>query len=404
MDRDQLERYRDIYAKDLFGSVLPFWVNNGFDRVNGGIDTCLDREGKVFSAEKSVWMQGRGGWLFARVCNVFGRDEQYQAMARNALDFIKDHCIDPVDGRLYFQVLSDGTPLRKRRYVFSEYFYIMANAEYYGLTKEMRYLEEARKYHSLVTEIWKDPSDDPFKITPKFLPGAPAMRSLCNDMMLMAVTMTLRANDPANRELYLELERRLLNGIVRYQFNEEFGTLLESVGAHGEYIGELSAGRAVSPGHCLEAVWYMLKEMEDLREPALVGRIEKIYEGAFKYGKDEKYGGLLYMVDVAGYPVQAYENDMKLWWVHTEAIIAAIKLYRTTRKEQYWNDFVTLTEYAFSHFRDEKYGEWYGYLRRDGSPTEPVCKGNIFKGPFHVPRMYCEVLTELDELEKQTEV
>ena len=34
-----------------------------------------------------------------------------------------------------------------------------------------------------------------------------------------------------------------------------------------------------------------------------------------------------------------------------------------------------------------EYGEWFGYLRRDGKPTMPPCKGSTFKGPFHVLRM-----------------
>jgi N-acylglucosamine 2-epimerase len=35
---------------------------------------------------------------------------------------------------------------------------------------------------------------------------------------------------------------------------------------------------------------------------------------------------------------------------------------------------------------DRKYGEWYGYLHRDGTVAQPA-KGNLFKGPFHIPRM-----------------
>lgn len=400
MDRLVLERYQEIFRKDLFDMVLPFWESKGADPQYGGINTCLDREGNVFSAEKSVWMQGRGGWMFAHICNVFGADDQLREAARSAIAFTKEYCVDPSDGRLYFVVGSDGTPIRKRRYVFSEYFYIMANAEYYGLTKEKGYLEEARKYHGLVVRIWEDPANDPFKITPKFLPSAPAMRGLCNDLVLMLVTRTLRVNDPENQQAYLALERRLLDGILRYQYNEEFGTLMESVGPNGEYIGNLSGGRVINPGHCLESAWYLLREAEELQNESLIERIEKIYQGAFRHGWDKKYGGLLYFVDAGGYPPQAYEHDMKLWWVHTEAVIAAIKLYRVTRKQQYWDDFVMLTEYCFSHFRDAEYGEWYGYLHRDGTPTEPVCKGNVFKGPFHVPRMYCEVLTELNRLLK----
>ena len=134
--------------------------------------------------------------------------------------------------------------------------------------------------------------------------------------------------------------------------------------------------------------------------PELIPFVEKVYEGAMRHGWDKEFGGLLYFVDVEGYPPQAYEHDMKLWWVHTEALIAAIKLYRVTGKERYFEDFKMLMEYCFAHFNDEEYGEWYGYLRRDGAPTEPRAKGNVFKGPFHVPRMYCEVIRELEKLEQ----
>mgnify|MGYP002508174424 CR=1 FL=1 len=37
-----------------------------------------------------------------------------------------------------------------------------------------------------------------------------------------------------------------------------------------------------------------------------------------------------------------------------------------------------------AHFADPEYGEWYGYLRRDGLPTQPSTKGSTFKGPFHL--------------------
>jgi N-acylglucosamine 2-epimerase len=385
------------YESDLFDTVLPFWVIHGFDRKYGGINTCLDRRGTVFSAEKSVWMQGRGGWLFSHVCNAFGLDE-YREIAESAIEFTKKHCIDPDDGRLYFVVGADGTPVRKRRYVFSEYFYIMANAEYYGFSHEPKYLEEARKYHNLVYKIWKDPASDPFKITPKFLPGAPAMRGLGNDLVLLLVTRTLRINDPENQAEYKDLERRLVGSILRYHYNDDLGTLLESTGPNGEYLSNLSGGRVVNPGHCLECAWYLLREAEELQDSSWVEAVKNIYDGAFRYGWDEKFDGLLYFVDTEAYPPQAYEHDMKLWWVHAEAVIAAIKLYRMTGQEKYWDDFVRLNEYVNKFFRDDEFGEWYGYLRRDGNATEPVCKGNVFKGPFHVPRMYSEVLSELNKL------
>ena len=398
MDRASVSHYQEVFRKDLFNTVLPFWADKGTDAQYGGIITCLDRKGNVYSAEKSVWMQGRGGWMYSSICNRFGIDKRYQSFAQSAIDFIKMHCIDPIDGRLYFLVGADGTPFRKRRYVFSEYFYIMANAEYFTLSHDDKYLQEARKYHSLVVSIWKDSQKDPYKVTPKYLPTAPRMRGLANELMLMAVTRTLRINDPENQEEYSQLERHLLSGLLKYSYIERFGVLLENVGINGEYMGEISSGRTINPGHCLEGVWYFLQEIEELNEPSLLKQVEGIYKNAFKFGWDDQYGGLLYLVDAENFPPQAYEHDMKLWWVHAEAIISAIKLYRITKKEEYWKDFVLLTDYSFKHFRDEEYGEWFGYLRRDGLPTEPSCKGSIFKGPFHVPRMYSEVLAELERI------
>jgi N-acylglucosamine 2-epimerase len=41
-------------------------------------------------------------------------------------------------------------------------------------------------------------------------------------------------------------------------------------------------------------------------------------------------------------------------------------------------------------FADPVHGEWFGYAHRDGRISTRL-KGNLWKGPFHLPRMqwYC---------------
>ena len=51
----------------------------------------------------------------------------------------------------------------------------------------------------------------------------------------------------------------------------------------------------------------------------------------------------------------------------------------------------------FKHFKDTEYGEWYGYLRRDGMVSTDL-KGNIFKGPFHIPRCEIQNILTIKEL------
>ena len=77
---------------------------------------------------------------------------------------------------------------------------------------------------------------------------------------------------------------------------------------------------------------------------------------------------------------------MKFWWPQCEAIIATAYAYRLTgdRKYQRWHRLAAT--WAWKHLKDRKYPEWFGYLHRDGTVAQPA-KGNLFKGPFHIPRM-----------------
>lgn len=112
-------------------------------------------------------------------------------------------------------------------------------------------------------------------------------------------------------------------------------------------------------------------------------------------GWDEKYGGLFYFRDVYNKPVQEYWQDMKFWWPHNEAIIATLLAYIMTNDEKYAHWHQMVHDYSYGHFHDKKYGEWFGYLHRDGTLAQ-TAKGNLFKGPFHLPRQewYCMKLLE----------
>ena len=134
MDKTKLNEARQWIREEL-DRCQRFWLDNGMDEVNGGVYTCLDREGKLYSTDKSVWMQGRCGWIFAWLCHLYGVREEWLAASKSCLDFMEKCCLNREAGdRMYFTVTADGKPLRQRRYYFSEAFYAMANAEYYGVT------------------------------------------------------------------------------------------------------------------------------------------------------------------------------------------------------------------------------------------------------------------------------
>ena len=393
MDRKKLADSRAWIQEEL-ERCISFWLGNGMDREHGGVYTCLDRSGRIYSTDKSVWMQGRCGWIFAWLCHLYGTKPEWLEASKSCLDFMEKYCINPeADGRMYFTVTADGKPLRQRRYYFSEAFYAIANAEYYGVTGDRICLERARRAYDLYWDLWHG-MPDPTGMGPKTIPETRRGRSFGLPMIFLNVSSILLRVDPENRALYEARAQSCVDDIFRYHVHPELQCVLENVGPDGEANLDYTDGRIVNPGHDIEGVWFLLEHARRTGQPELVTKAEEIFRWAITRGWDEEYGGLLYFVDALGLPPEAYEHDMKLWWPHDEILISSLMLYRDTGKEKYLDWFYKTLDYCKEHFSDPAYGEWYGYLRRDGLPTMPSTKGSTFKGPFHLPRMLtmCDVL------------
>ena len=332
-------------------------------------------------------MQGRCAWTFSFLCARYGKREEWMAAARSCLDFMEAYCLnEKAGGRMYFTVTEDGKPLRQRRYFYSETFYSMANAEYYGLTGERVYLERARRAYETYFDLWQGNIKDPTGLGPKGIPETRTGRAFGLPMIYLNMTSILLRVDPEREALYLERAKLCVEDIFHYHVHPELKCTLENAGPDGEARLGFIEGRIVNPGHDIEGVWFMLEHAKRTGDAALIEKCETVYRFAMDAGWDKEYGGLLYFVDALGLPPEAYEHDMKLWWPHNEILITSLMLYRDTGKEEYLDDFYKTLEWCKTYFADPEYGEWYGYLRRDGKPTEPSTKGSTFKGPFHLPR------------------
>ena len=375
------------WVKAELDSCLDFWLKNGQDKDFGGVLTCLDREGKVYSTDKSVWMQGRCAWTFSKLCNVYGERPEWKAFAKSCLDFMEAHCINQdLGGRMYFQVTREGKPLRQRRYSFSEAFYAMANAEYYKLTGENRYMEHALRAYDLIWQM-NQGGPDPTGFGPKVNADTRPLRGLAGPMIYLNLTAVLREADPGRDALYRERAARCVDDIMRYHRKKDRKMTLETVGPNGEYDPQVGMYRTLNPGHAIECSWFLMEEAQAQQNSALHAESEAIMMDALTAGWDPAFGGLLYFLDAEGLPPESYEHDMKLWWPHNEALIGTLMAYKNTGKQEYLDWFLKVWDYTRSVFPDPEYGEWYGYLRRDGKPTQPAAKGSTFKGPFHLPRM-----------------
>lgn len=375
--QNYLNYWADLYKTDLTEDIMPFWLRNGLDRVNGGVYTCLDRDGSLMDTTKSVWFQGRFAFICAYAYNTVEQRPEWLEAARLTLDFIEQHCFD-TDGRMFFEVMADGTPLRKRRYIFSESFAAIAMAEYARATGDKSYAEKALALFKTMRRFLNTPG----LLEPKYLPTLQAQgHSITMIMINVASRIKMVAEDT-------ELDEQItasVAAIEQYFIHPEFKALLEMVGPQGEFIDTCN-GRVINPGHCIETSWFLLDVAEARHDDHLRQLALQILDWSWDWGWDKEFGGIINFRDCRNLPSQDYSQDMKFWWPQTEAIIANLYAYKLTGDEKYLKRHRQISEWTYAHFPDRQYGEWFGYLHRDGSVAQPA-KGNIFKGPFHIPRM-----------------
>ena len=373
-----LAYWADRYQDDLKENILPFWLKHGLDRVHGGVYTCVDRDGTLIDSTKSVWFQGRFGFICAYAYNNIEANEEWLRASKSCVDFIEQHCFD-TDGRMYFEVTAEGKPVRKRRYVFSECFAAIAMSEYAIASGDRSYAQKALALFSQILHFINTKGI----LEPKYCEGV-EMQGHSITMILINTAARIREAIPAaelDEQISLSIET-----LQRYFIHPEFEALLETVGPNGEFIDTI-IGRTINPGHCIETAWFLLEEAKYRGgDPQLIEVAVKILDWSWKWGWDKEYGGLINFRDCKGLPVQDYSQDMKFWWPQTEAIIATLYAYEATGEERFLHMHQLVSDWTYAHFPDAEYGEWYGYLHRDGTVAQPA-KGNIFKGPFHIPRM-----------------
>ncbi|WP_419517164.1 AGE family epimerase/isomerase [Leyella stercorea] len=392
--KEYIKSWAESYKKDLTENIMPFWMEYGLDRENGGVYTCVNRDGSLMDTTKSVWFQGRFAFICSFAYNNVEKNQKWLDAAKSTLEFIEKHCFDE-QGHMYFSVTAEGKPLRKRRYVFSETFAAIAMSEYALATGDQHWAKRA-------IQVFEDTQR--FLATPGFLPAKfeadVKLQGHSIVMILINVGSCIRkvVNDP---KLTQQIDESI-EKLKKYFIHPEFKCLLETVGENGEFI-DTNMTRTINPGHCIETSWFIMEEAK-LRgwDKPMFDLALQVFDWSWDWGWDKQYGGIINFRDCKNLPSQDYSQDMKFWWPQCETIIASLYAYLGTGDEKYLYRHERISEWTYAHFPDAEYGEWYGYLHRDGTVAQPA-KGNLYKGPFHIPRMMIKGYMLCQEILKKLE-
>jgi N-acylglucosamine 2-epimerase len=375
MDFKQLEKqYRD----ELLQNVIPFWLEKSQDKEYGGYFTCLDRQGNVFDTDKFIWLQGREVWLFAMLYNRVEKRQEWLDCAIQGAEFLKKY---GHDGNLnwYFSLDRQGNPLVEPYNIFSYTFATMAFGQLSIATGNQEYADIAKRTFDIILSKQGNPKG-------KWNKAYPGTRSLKNFALPMILCNLALEIEPLLDEAFIEKTMdTCIHEVMDVFLRPELGGIVvENVNADGS-LSDTFEGRQLTPGHAIEAMWFIMDLGKRLNRPELIEKAVQTTLKMIDYGWDKQYGGIYYFMDRKGYPPQQLEWDQKLWWVHIETLISLIKGYQLTGNKECLQWFEKVHHYTWEHFKDPKHREWWGYLNRQGEVLLDL-KGGKWKGCFHVPR------------------
>ena len=375
MDFKQLEKqYRD----ELLQNVIPFWLEKSQDKEYGGYFTCLDRQGNVFDTDKFIWLQGREVWLFAMLYNRVEKRQEWLDCAIQGAEFLKKYGHDR-NLNWYFSLDRQGNPLVEPYNIFSYTFATMAFGQLSIATGNQEYADIAKRTFDIILSKQGNPKG-------KWSKAYPGTRSLKNFALPMILCNLALEIEPLLDEAFIEKTMdTCIHEVMDVFLRPELGGIVvENVNADGS-LSDTFEGRQLTPGHAIEAMWFIMDLGKRLNRPELIEKAVQTTLKMIDYGWDKEYGGIYYFMDRKGCPPQQLEWDQKLWWVHIETLISLIKGYQLTGNKECLQWFEKVHHYTWEHFKDPKHREWWGYLNRQGEVLLDL-KGGKWKGCFHVPR------------------
>jgi len=382
-----------IYRAELLERTVPFWLDHAIDREYGGILTCIGDDGQILSADKYMWSQLRAVWTFSALYNRIEPRPEWLDVARGIFEFAAEHGRDE-EGRWVFAVDREGNVREGATSIYADGFAIYGFTEFARATGDARAIDLALATYENVRARLARPGS--YATAPYAIPPGAKAHAVAMIFALAFHELGLLLSDDAILAAGHALAEEVMTAFLR----PEQHLLYEYVTLDNQLM-DTPQGRAIVPGHAIEAMWFMIHIYQHWGDDARIRQALDAIRWHVELGWDEAYGGILLARDAAGGEPWWPFAESKLWWPHTEALYALLLAYQLSGETWALDWFERVHNYAFTHFPVPGYGEWTQKLDRQGRPFTQTVALPV-KDPFHLPRALIQcvgVLSDLSERE-----
>ncbi len=384
---------------ELTGNILPFWNNlrdNEFGGFYGAVNNNLDIDKK---ADKGVILNSRILWFYSNVYMTIGGEENLQN-AKHAFEFLKNYCVDDVNGGVYWMMTYDGKVSDSMKHTYNQAFAIYALSSYYLACHDESALSLAFKLFDTVEEKCADDVAymDAFSIDWQLVPndalsenGLMADKTM-NTVLHLIEAYTILYTASGNKKAVGDRLRFLLDVTKDKVYDKENDKLFVFFDKNLNVIGDIH-----SYGHDIEATWLIdlacitLGDADYINEwKAINLKIsENIYKLAFENGavNNER------------------ENDKidkkRVWWVQAESVVGFINAYENSSDYKFLNTAADVWSFIQNYQVDKREdSEWWGEVDFNGNPMQTVEMAGPWKCPYHNGRMCLEVINRVNRMER----
>jgi N-acylglucosamine 2-epimerase len=331
--------------------------------------------------------------VFSKLYNRIERRSEWLELARSIADFAARFGWDDEAGGWNLRLGGDGEVLDGPKSIYTDGFAIYGLAELARATGEAEPVELARKTADSVLRRLQAPPDQ----IPAWPYPTPAGAKVHGIPMIFSLVLW-ELGRLTGEGRYLSAAGEMGDEVFAHFYRPDRGLLLERIAVDNSECPP-PAGTAVVPGHVIEDMWFQISIARDRGDGERIARACEIIRRHLEVGWDGEHGGLLLAVDADGRDeVDWGYADAKLWWPHTEALVATLLACEHTRADWALDWHEKVREYGFAHYPVAEHGEWRQRLNRQGRPLDEVIALPV-KDPFHLPRalIYC-----IDVLERLT--
>ena len=385
-----------IAHEEELDNILQYWIDNTPDTINGGFVGSIDGYGKVVkNANKGAILNGRILWSFSAAYN-YTKNEKHLEMANRAFDYFTQYFIDKVNGGVYWELDSKGTPVNTRKQAYAQGFAIYGLSEYYRATLNEKALLLAQELFWTIEKNFKD------KQHGGYIEALDEKWNRLDDMRLSIK----EANWPKSMnthlhilEPYTNLYRCWKNPILAKSIEQIIRVFLDRIidkeTAHFNLLFDSDwtvKTSTVSYGHDIEGSWLLVEAAQELGDLAL---IKEVNEMALRMVDVTQSEG----VDIDGSLFNEREGKHldtdKHWWPQAEAMVGYVNAWQITGNQKYLDEAERVWNFISLKVLDNKVGEWYWRVDKDGEPYMEEGKIGFWKCPYHNSRALIEVCTRL---------